>query len=150
MLNHPAPKDTDIIIVDDIHDKKHCRAHRVFKYYIKKLVKDRCEKLRPDATDAERRSISKGIFLCVPADKGGSRVYACTSCKRLCRDGMTAENKPRYTQCDPAELDLFDGVNDEDDFTSIGIGDKQLSVYANLSCNDRMTLGVLKVRQCAP
>ena len=53
-------------------------------------------------------------------------------------------------QCDPALLDLFDGVDDEDCFTSIGIGDKQPSAYANLSCNDRMTLGVLKVRQCAP
>merc|ERR1719272_144884 len=70
----------------------------------------------------------------------GSRVYACTSCKRLCRDGNTAENKPLYRQCDPAELDLFDGVDDEDEFTSIGIGDKQPSVYANLSCNDRMAL----------
>ena len=90
-------------------------------------------------------ALSGDIFLCAPADGGGSRVYACTSCKRLCRDGNTAENKPRYRQCDPAELDLFDGVNDEDEFTSIGIGDKQPSVYANLSCNDRMALGVLKV-----
>ena len=108
-------------------------------------MNDRCDRLGPDATDAERRSISKDIFLCAPADGGGSRVYACTSCKRLCRDGNTAENKPRYRQCDPAELDLFDGVDDEDEFTSIGIGDKQPSVYANLSCNDRMALGVLKV-----
>ena len=145
MLNHPVPKGLDIIIVEDIHEIKHCRAYRVFKYYIKKLVNDRCDRLGPDATDAERRSISKDIFLCAPADGGGSRVYACTSCKRLCRDGNTAENKPRYRQCDPAELDLFDGVDDEDEFTSIGIGDKQPSVYANLSCNDRMALGVLKV-----
>ena len=151
MMNHPAAKGSeDIIIVDDIHELKHCRAYRVFKYYIKKLVSDRCERLGPDASESEIRSISKGIFLCEPADGGGSRVYACTSCKRLCRSGKTAENKPRYKQCDPALLDLFDGVDDEDCFTSIGIGDKQPSAYANLSCNDRMTLGVLKVRQCAP
>ena len=150
-MNHPAAKGSeDIIIVDDIHELKHCRAYRVFKYYIKKLVSDRCERLGPDASESEIRSISKGIFLCEPADGGGSRVYACTSCKRLCRSGKTAENKPRYKQCDPALLDLFDGVDDEDCFTSIGIGDKQPSAYANLSCNDRMTLGVLKVRQCAP
>ena len=151
MMNHPAAKGTeDIIIVDDIHELGHCRAYRVFKYYIKKLVSDRCERLGPDASESEIRSISKGIFLCEPADGGGSRVYACTSCKRLCRSGKTAENKPRYKQCDPALLDLFDGVDDEDCFTSIGIGDKQPSAYANLSCNDRMTLGVLKVRPCPP
>ena len=123
MLNHPAPKDTGHHSSGDIHDKKHSRAYRVFKHYTKKLVNDRCEKLGPDATDAELRSISKGVFLCEPADGGGRRVYACTSCKRLCRDGKTAENKPRYRPCDPAELDLFDGVDDEDDFSSIGIGD---------------------------
>ena len=146
MMNLPAIKgSTDIITVEDIHEKKHCRAYRVFKYYIKKLVKDRCERLGPDASDEEKKTISENIFLCEPADGGGSRVYACPACKRLCRAGTTADKKPRYKQCDPADLDLFDGVNEDDEFTSIGIGDKQPSVYAKLSCNDRMTLGVLKV-----
>ena len=93
----------------------------------------------------KKKTISENIFLCEPADGGGSRVYACPACKRLCRAGTTADKKPRYKQCDPADLDLFDGVNEDDEFTSIGIGDKQPSVYAKLSCNDRMTLGVLKV-----
>ena len=63
----------------------------------------------------------------------------------LCRAGSTTDNKPRYVQCSPADLDLFDGVNEHDEFDSIGIGDKQPRVYANLCCNDRMRLGVLKV-----
>ena len=63
MMNHPAAKGSeDIIIVDDIHELGHCRAYRVFKYYIKKLVSDRCERLGPDASDAEMRSISKGTW----------------------------------------------------------------------------------------
>ena len=47
----------------------------------------------------------------------------------------------------PVDLDLFDRVNEHDEFDSSGIGDKQPKVYANLSCNDRMRLGVLKVRR---
>ena len=148
MMNHPCS--TDIIIVEDIHEKKHCRAYRVFKYYIKKLVSDRCDRLGSDATPAERDKLSKEIFLCEPADGGGCRVYACTSCKRLCRKGNNSDKKPRYVQCDPATLDLYDGIDDENEYSSFGIGDKQPSVYANLSCNDRMTLGVLKVKPCFP
>ena len=94
--------------------------------------------------------LSKEIFLCEPADGGGCRVYACTSCKRLCRKGNNSDKKPRYVQCDPASLDLYDGIDDENEYSSFGIGDKQPSVYANLSCNDRMTLGVLKVKPCFP
>jgi len=63
----------------------------------------------------------------------------------LARAGNTSDNKPRYVQCSPADLDLFDGVDEHDEFDSIGIGDKQPRVYANLCCNDRMRLGVLKV-----
>ena len=33
-------------------------------------------------------------------------------------------------QCDPAGLDLFDGVDDEDEFTSIGIGARAQEVIA--------------------
>ena len=53
-----------IIIVEDIHKLEHSRAYRVFKYYIRKLVNDRCE-VGPDASDTERRSISKGIKIMV-------------------------------------------------------------------------------------
>ena len=42
-------------------------------------------------------------------------------------------------------LDLFDGVDEENEFHTIGIGDRQPKAYKNLSCNDRMILGVLKV-----
>ena len=98
-----------------------------------------------EATSAERRTEHNGIFLCEPANGGGCHVSACNACKRLCRAGNTSDNKPRYVQCSPADLDLFDGVNEHDEFDSIGIGDKQPKVYANLSCNDRMRLGVLKV-----
>ena len=44
-----------------------------------------------------------------------------------------------------ADLDLFDGVDEENEFHTIGIGDRQPKAYENLSCNDRMLLGVLKV-----
>jgi len=40
------------------------------------------------------------------------------------------------------------GVDEEDEeneFHTIGIGDRQPKAYENLSCNDRMLLGVLKV-----
>ena len=136
----------DTIIVEDINSRHDCRAYRVFRYYIRKLIKDRCDRLPAEATSAERRAVRQGIFLCEPADGGGCRVYACKACKRLCRAGNTSDNKPRYVQCSPAELDLFDGVDEHNDYESIGIGDKQPKVYANLSCNDRMLLGVLKVR----
>ena len=33
----------------------------------------------------------------------------------------------------------------ENEFHTIGIGDRQPKAYENLSCNDRMLLGVLKV-----
>ena len=108
-------------------------------------MRDRCDRLPEEATSAERRTERNKIFLCEPADGGGCRVFACRACKRLCRAGSTTDNKPRYVQCSPADLDLFDGVDEHDEFDSIGIGDKQPRVYANLCCNDRMRLGVLKV-----
>jgi hypothetical protein len=148
MLNHPEKNDT--IIVDDIQGRHDCRAYRVFRYYIRKLTDDRCNRLPGEATRAERRAVRSSIFLCEPVDGGGCRVYTCRACKRLCRAGTTANNKPRYSQCSPADLDLFDGVDEDDDYNSIGIGDRVPSVYANLSCNDRMCLGVLKVMLSPP
>ena len=147
MLNYPKKGDikADTIVVEDIRNKHDCRAYRVFRYYIRKLVKDRCDRLPDEATSAERRAVRNGIFLCEPADGGGCRVFACKACKRLCRAGNTSENKPRYVQCSPADLDLFDGVDEENEFHTIGIGDRQPKAYKNLSCNDRMILGVLKV-----
>ena len=77
----------DIITVEDIHNKYDCRAYRVFRYYIHKLVKDRCDRLPEEATSAERRTERNKIFLCESADGGpdggGCRVFAsCRACKR--------------------------------------------------------------------
>ena len=48
------------------------------------------------------------VFLCEPDEEnGGSRVYTCTACKSLCR--TRTDDGTRYVQCDPTELDLFDG-----------------------------------------
>ena len=104
-----------------------------------------CDRLPEGATSAERRSERNKIFMREPVDGGGCRVFACRACKRLCRAGSTTDKKPRYVQCSPADLDLFDGVDEENEFHTIGIGDRQPKAYENLSCNDRMLLGVLKV-----
>ena len=82
MLNHPRKGDI-IITVEDIHNKYDCRAYRVFRYYINKLVRDRCDRLPEEATSAERRTERNKIFLCESADGGGCRVFAsCRACKR--------------------------------------------------------------------
>ena len=39
MLNYP--KEGDVILVQNISVKSDCRAYRVFKYYIRKLIRDR-------------------------------------------------------------------------------------------------------------
>jgi len=61
-------RNNDDIIVDDIQGRHDCRAYRVFRYYIRKLTKDRCNRLPGEATRAERRAVrsscmSKPIIL---------------------------------------------------------------------------------------
>ena len=81
------------------------------------------------------------VFLCTPVEGGGCRVYACNACKRLCR----RREEKEYRQCTAAELDLFDGHDEDGSYVSIGIGDKQAPEYAALTVHDRLALGVLQM-----
>ena len=68
-------------------------------------------------------------------------MYACNACKKLCR----RRDEKEYRQCTAAELDLFDGHDEDGTYASIGIGDKQPPEFAALTVNDRLALGVLQM-----
>jgi hypothetical protein len=146
MLNYPSEKQADIITVDNVHRRQDCRAYRVFKHYIKARASRIRRKLRVEDPTATMEDSMSHVFLCEPDEEnGGSRVYTCTACKSLCR--TRTDDGTRYVQCDPTELDLFDGHDVETgEYESIGIGDKQPKVYKRLTVHDRLTLSVLKVR----
>ena len=54
MRNYPQGGDT--IRVTNVTKKQDCRAYRVFKYYIRKLVKDECARLPPNANQRHARA----------------------------------------------------------------------------------------------
>ena len=138
MLNYP--KDGDELVVQNISSKRDCRAYRVFRYYIWKLISDRSGRHSDNTT---RENAKNEVFLCEPQPAGGCRVYSCSACKRLCskRDG----GRTTYEQCSTDQLDLFDGNRSDGTYDSIGIGDKQPKEYAVLTVKDRMSLAVLQV-----
>ena len=139
MLNYP--KDGDEILVQNISTKHDCRAYRVFRYYIQKLISDRGGR-HPDETT--RENAKNEVFLCEPEPNGGCRVYSCSACKRLCAKRGTG--RTTYEQCSTDRLDLFDGHRSNGSYDTIGIGDKQPKEYAVLTVKDRMSLAVLQVR----
>ena len=119
MLNYPKTGDT--ITVTNISSKYDCRAYRVFRYYIKELTREVYARLPAGSAreDAERQ-----VFLCEPVeDQDGCRVFCCNFCKAKCRNRQG--NRTTYEQCAAEDLDLFDGHDEEGNYTSIGIGDEQ-------------------------
>ena len=146
MLNYPSDKQADIITVDNVHRRQDCRAYRVFKQYIKARAARIKRKLTVDDPHATMQDSMSHVFLCEPDEEnGGSRVYTCTACKSLCR--TRTEDGTRYMQCNPKQLDLFDGHDVVTGaYDSIGIGDRQPDVYKKLTLKDRLALSVLRVR----
>ena len=150
MLNYPTPGDT--IRVTNVGSRQECRAYRVFRYYIRELVKGERGRLRACSSDADATSEAarkveayNNVFLCEPTtDNAACKVYACSHCKRACRR-RDANGKLYYAQCSGTELDLFDGHTADGEYESIGIGEKQAPEYAACSVHDRLALGVLKM-----
>ena len=136
MLNYP--KEGDEIVVQNVRKKVDCRAYRVFRYYIKKLIADKVARHSDNTTLCEAK---QSVFLCKPQEGGGCRVYTCAACKKLCRQRNGQQTV--YEQCSAAKLNLFDGHDADGTYASIGIGDKQAPEYAALTVNDRLALGVL-------
>jgi hypothetical protein len=66
-------------------------------------------------------------------------VFSCYTCSHDGTDttGIDAQ--------DPATYDLFDGVDATNQFTTIGIGDKQPAAIAKLNQDERLSLSVLKL-----
>ena len=92
MLNYPTSG--DIITVQNISEKRDCRAYRVFEHYIDQLE--------------ERIGDQETAFLCEPAKNGnGANVYTCSFCKKLC--ATKVNDQTHYYACASNELDLFDG-----------------------------------------
>ena len=108
------------------------------RYYIRKLIADKLSRQQDNTT---RSDVEDSVFLCQPVEEGGCRVYACNACKKLCR----RRDEKEYRQCTAAELDLFDGHDEDGTYASIGIGDKQPPEFAALTVNDRLALGVLQM-----
>ena len=149
MLNYPTPGDT--IRVTNVGSRQECRAYRVFRYYIRELVKGERRRLRAcsdaEATsEADRKAEAyRNVFLCKPTtDNAACKVYACSHCKRACRR-RDAGGKLYYAQCSGDELDLFDGHTADGEYESNGIGEKQAPEYAACSVHDRLALSVLKM-----
>ena len=128
MLNYPKSGDT--IVVNNVTEQSDCRAFRVFEHYISALEEHMGEDEPP--------------FLCEPVEGSvGCRVFACSFCKKLCEFKMNGE--VTYVQCQPNELDLFDGHAQDGTYQSIGIGDAQPAELAALTISDRLALSVLKM-----
>jgi hypothetical protein len=144
MLSYPTAGDT--ICVSNVNGKHSCRAYRVFKYYIKRLVADECARLPQDVPEDDRSATAwDSVFLCERhPTKPCCKVFACSHCKRACRR-RDKNGKLYYAQCSGAELDLFDGHRADGEYEPIGIGEKQAPEYAACCVHDRLALGVLKM-----
>ena len=136
MLNYPSSG--DIIRVNDIRQRRDCRAYRVFNHYIDKLISELM-----DGSLEEQEAMDR-VFLCRAPDdvRAGNEVYACTTCKAKCEYKVNGVSK--YEQCKYKDYDLFDGHSARG-YTSIGIGEEQRPELAALTMPERMSLAVLKV-----
>jgi len=141
MVNHRS--NTHVITVRNVTRPRDCRAYRVFRYYIRRLQRKERERI---GDDVDGNEVNSSVFLCNPCDDGviGANVYACTACKTACAC-KDAEGKRFYEQCTGAELDLFDGFDEEDHYVSNGIGERQAPEYRKLSVHDRLALSVLNM-----
>ena len=106
-----------------VKKREDCRAWRVFRYFIEGMASD----LTPAGTEPDLND----VFMCDPRQRG-CEVFACTTCRHA------EHQKPTY--------DLFDGVQADGSYESIGIGDKQPAVIERLNRDERLALAVLKLK----
>jgi len=128
MMNYPAAGDTIVVTANGLDD---LRAWRVYGGMINRFC-------------SEQHLPIADVFLCAEADPrhglAQRRVYSCTACKKeVCRDPM------RY--------DLFDGhVSDGADgwrYDGNGVGSPVPDALANLTSEERLALGVVKMADAA-
>jgi hypothetical protein len=122
---------TKTICAKNIQVPSDTRGYRVFEHYITLLAK----KFTPPGHALNLSS----VFLCEPQANGQAKVFSCYTCSHDGTDSTGIDAQ------DPAQYDLFDGVDEANHFTTIGIGDKQPDAIAKLNQDERLSLSVLKL-----
>jgi hypothetical protein len=128
MLNYPSGSGSNVIFIptSELAAKTDCRAHKVFSAFIPVIM-------------ARYNIEEEDVFLFEPKTKvkggvttEGHTLFSCGYC-------MKEERR------DPAQYDLFDGVDASGVVKDIGIGDVLEPALRSLSADERLSLSVLKV-----
>jgi hypothetical protein len=123
MLNYSGAHKNLFLLSAEVPAKEDCRAYKVFKHFIDKLVlKHGCEESDVFMFDDKKNKDGAP----------GHMVYCCGYC----------HNPERR---DPAKYDVFDGMSADGSVEDIGIGNELPAALRGLNADERMALSVLKV-----
>ena len=123
MLNYSGTHKNLFLLSAEVPAKEDCRAYKVFKHFIDKIVlKEGCEESDVFLFDEKKNKDGAP----------GHMVYCCGYC----------HNPDRR---DPEKYDLFDDMNADGGVDDIGIGNELPAALCGLNADERMALSVLKV-----